>query len=124
MKKDSPLAQKAQINPNDLLPYPTLVAGRSIVRNELVNWFGDAFDRMNIIGSYNLIYNAAIMVEADLGYALCLEKLIPESEDSPLCFRLLDPVLETGVVIAWKKYQTFPPVVAKFIEELKNAFKA
>ena len=53
---------------------------------------------MNIIGSYNLIYNAAIMVEADLGYALCLEKIIPESEDSPLCFKLLDPVLETGVV--------------------------
>ena len=79
---------------------------------------------MNIIGSYNLIYNAAIMVEADLGYALCLEKLIPESEDSPLSFRLLDPVVQTGVVIARKKYQTFPPVVAKFIEELKNAFKA
>jgi len=124
MRKDSPLAQKEEINPDDLLPYPILVAGRSIVRNELVNWFGDAFDRMNIIGSYNLIYNAAIMVEADLGYALCLEKLIPDSEDGPFCFRLLDPVLETGVVIAWKKYQTFPPVVAKFIEELKNAFKA
>ncbi|WP_107994720.1 LysR family transcriptional regulator [Trichococcus paludicola] len=124
MRKDSPLAQNAEINPDDLLPYPILVAGRSIVRNELVNWFGDVFDRMNIIGSYNLIYNAALMVEADLGYALCLEKLIPDSEDGPLCFRLLDPVLETGVVIVWKKYQTFPPVVAKFIEELKNAFKA
>lgn len=124
MRKDSPLAQNAEINPDDLLPYPILVAGRSIVRNELANWFGDAYDRLNIIGSYNLIYNAAIMVEADLGYALCLEKLIPDSEDGPLCFRLLDPVLETGVVIAWKKYQTFPPVVAKFIEELKNAFKA
>lgn len=124
MKKDSPLAQKMEINPDDLLPYPILVAGRSIVRNELANWFGDAYDRLNIIGSYNLIYNAATMVEADLGYALCLEKLIPESEDSPLCFKLLDPVLETGFVIAWKKYQTFPPVVAKFVEELKNAFKA
>ena len=62
MRKDSPLAQKTEINPDDLLPYPILVAGRSIVRNELANWFGDAYDRMNIIGSYNLIYNAAIMV--------------------------------------------------------------
>ncbi|CZR06182.1 LysR family transcriptional regulator [Trichococcus collinsii] len=124
MRKDSPLAQKAEINPDDLLTYPILVAGRSIVRNELVNWFDDTYDSLNIIGSYNLIYNAAIMVEADLGYALCLEKLIPDSAASQLCFRLLNPVLETGVVIAWKKYQTFPAVVAKFIEELKNAFKA
>lgn len=50
MRKDSPLAQKRK-SIRMTLPYPILVAGRSIVRNELANWFGDAYDRMNIIGS-------------------------------------------------------------------------
>ncbi|PTQ82933.1 DNA-binding transcriptional LysR family regulator [Trichococcus patagoniensis] len=124
MRKDSPLAEKQSVAPMDLLPYPILTAGRALVQNELANWFGDTYDKLRIIGSYNLIYNAGIMVEADLGYAICLEKLVPASKETELCFRTLEPVLETGVVIAWKKYQPFPPAVAKFIEMLKHALKA
>jgi len=124
MRKDSPLAQKRSVAPEDLLPFPILIPGRALVQNELDNWFGDSYGALHIIGRYNLIYNAAIMVEAGIGVALCLEKLVPASEETELCFRPLAPALETGVVIAWKKYQVFPPAVAKFIELLKNALKA
>jgi len=124
MRKDSPLAQERSVAPGDLLTYPILIPGRALVQNELDNWFGDAYAALHIIGRYNLIYNAAILVEAGVGVALCLEKLVPASEETELCFRPLAPALETGVVIAWKKYQVFPPAVAKFIELLKNALKA
>lgn len=124
MRKDSPLAQERSVAPEDLLAYPILIPGRVLVQNELDNWFGDAYGAVHIIGRYNLIYNAAILVEAGVGVALCLEKLVPVSEETELCFRTLAPALETGVVIAWKKNQIFPPAVAEFIELLKNAFRA
>ena len=124
MRKDSPLAQERSVAPEDLLAYPILIPGRALVQNELDNWFGDAYGALHIIGRYNLIYNAAILVEAGVGVALCLEKLVPVREETELCFRTLAPALETGVVIAWKKNQIFPPAVAKFIELLKNAFRA
>ena len=116
--------RSAPLHPEDLFPYPILIPGRSLVQNELDNWFGDAYGALHIIGRYNLIYNAAILVEAGVGIALCLEKLVPVSEETELCFRPLAPALETGVLIAWKKNQIFPPAVAKFIELLKNAFRA
>lgn len=124
MKKDSPLAQKDTISPSDLEPYPIITAGRSIVRNELANWFGDIYEQLQIIATYNLIYNAAIMVEEGLGYAVCLEKLVSVSDERDICFKPFSPILETGVVIAWKKYQVFSPATAKFIEMLKYALRA
>ena len=62
MRKDSPLAQERSVAPEDLLAYPILIPGRALVQNELDNWFGDAYGAVHIIGRYNLIYNAAILV--------------------------------------------------------------
>lgn len=40
VRKDSELAQKEKICPNDLLEVPLLLVKRTLVQNELVNWFG------------------------------------------------------------------------------------
>ena len=61
------------------------------MRNELSGWYGSDFERLNIVMTYNLIYNAAIMVEEGLGYALCIDRLINTTGDSRLCFRPLEP---------------------------------
>ena len=108
MRKDSPLAQKRSVASEDLFPYPILIPGRALVQNELDNWFGDAYGALHIIGRYNLIYNAAILVEAGVGVALCLEKLVPVSEETELCFRPLAPALETGVRHRLEKESDFP----------------
>ena len=77
---------------------------------------------MNIVCTYNLIYNAAIMVEEGIGYAVTLDNLANTSANSALCFRPLSPKLESGLNMVWKKYQVFSPAARFFLQRLQEAF--
>ncbi len=120
MRKDSPLADKQSIQPSDLIDKPLLISRQTTVDNELTGWFGQDVKNLSITGTYNLLYNAALMVEEGLGYALCLDKLINTSGDSNLCFKPLNPDLHAGLNIIWKKHQVFSNAARKFLEQIRN----
>lgn len=71
-------------------------------------------EKLNIVASYNLLFNGSIMVEEGIGYALCFDKIINTGGDSELCFRPLLPKAETPLYVIWKKYQTFSKAAEKF----------
>ena len=120
MRKDSLLASKQGIHPDDLPGLPLLCSKQSMVKNEISGWLGDRNEILQNTTVYNLLYNASLMVEEGMGYALCLDKIIHTSGDSPLCFRPLDPKLEVGLAVAWKKYQVFSKAAEKFLVFLQQ----
>jgi DNA-binding transcriptional LysR family regulator len=117
VRTDSPLAERDVIRSEDLIGIPLLMVKRPYLRNEMANWFGESFDQMEIASTYNLIYNAAMMVKDHVGVALCIEL---ESQFDGLCFRPLSPNRETGNVIVWKEVQTLPAPTQAFIEYIKT----
>lgn len=119
MRKDSPLAEKSFIEPADLMDKDLLISRQTAVSNELTGWLGRSIDDLRIIGTYNLLYNASRMVEEQIGYALCIDKLINTSGNSNLCFKPLQPTLEANLNIIWKKHQVFSNVANKFLDQLK-----
>lgn len=119
MRKDSPLAAKDKIFPEDLWSMPIIRSRQSVGKNKISEWFKKDDKELNIVATYNLLYNASIMVEEGLGYAVGLEKLINTASDSNLCFRPLCPELKSYLNIAWKKYQVFPKCAQLFLEKLK-----
>lgn len=126
MRKDSPLAAKKVITLKDLLNVP-IIASRQMSKkyskeSGFLDWFGKEFNNLNIAATYNLLYNAAIMVDAGIGYAVSLDKLANTSEQSSLCFRPLSPKLESGLDIVWKKNQVFSPAAQLFLTKLKEKF--
>lgn len=120
MRKDSELAKKDVIRPEDLQNKPIIISNQDLVKNEISGWIGGNQRKLNIIATYNLIYNAALMVEENIGYALGLDNLINTTGDSPLCFRPLEPVLEVGLALVWKKYHVFSRAAEYFLEELRK----
>jgi len=44
--------------------------------------------------TYNLLFNASLLVEEGLGYAICFDRIINTSGDSRLTFRPLSPSIE------------------------------
>lgn len=126
MRKDSPLAAKACICKEDLRTVPLLCSRQAVLSqrhgNAFAAWFGADFDKLNIVSTYNLIYNAAVMVEEGVGYAVTLDNLANTSAASDLCFRPLSPRLESGLNVVWKKYQVFSPAAEIFLDRLKAAF--
>lgn len=121
VREDSELAEKEYIRPEDLLEVPLLMVGRPLVQNELAGWFGDFYEQLHIVGTYNLINNAAVMVEKELGCALCFHIGV---NYNGLRFIPLLPAVETGAVIVWKKNQINSKAVYELIDYLKKCQKS
>ncbi len=120
MKKDSPLAALDRIHPENLTDIPLLCSRQALDSNELSGWMGESFEKQHIVATYNLIYNAALMVEEGIGYALCLDKLVNTTDVTSLCFKPFEPRLESSLNIIWKKYQVFSKASEKFLRELQE----
>lgn len=120
MRKDSPLASHNTISPKDLLDLPIISSRQTLVRNEISGWIGKDFEKMNIVATYNLVYNAALLVEEGLGYALCLDKLVNTIGNNNLCFKPLHPKLEASLDVVWKKYQIFSSAAEEFLKRIQN----
>ena len=124
MRKDSPLASQNTIQPEDLWNIPLICSRQTQVSEEISEWIQMDFEKLNVVATYNLVYNASLMVAEGLGYALCLDKLVNTTENTNLCFIPLKPRLEARLDIVWKKYQVFSRAAGKFLESIQDDFSS
>lgn len=123
MRRDSPLAEKETILCRDLEGLPLICSRRSIQtmeKNTFIEWFDGKLEQMNIIATFSLVYNAALMVQQGLGYMITVDNLVNTAVNPDLCFRPLSPKLEAGLTIVWKKYQYFSSAADLFLERLRS----
>ena len=120
MRKDSPLAEKEEIAPKDLWDKPLIRSKHSLDKSIISDWFCKRTEELNIVATYNLLFNASLLVQEGVGYAIGLDKLINTSGNSDLCYRPLSPKLESHLDIAWKKYQVFPKCAEFFLDCLRK----
>lgn len=120
MRNDSPLAAKSVIEPKDIERIPIISPKRDGLQREFASWIKKDFENLNVTATYNLIYNAALLVKEGMGYAIALDKLVYTGSGSELCFRPFTPKMEVNLSIVWKKHQVFSKAAEKFIEKLSN----
>ena len=116
MPKNDPLAQNEILSVTALKDRPLILprAAKDLLSSDPL------FSDLHIIAIYNLIYNASLLVEDGVGYAIGFDGLINTTDDSKLAFRPFDkPYTQAGTII-WKKYEVFSPAVNLFIEFLKQ----
>lgn len=120
MRNDSSLASKKVISSEDILDKPLIISQQEDKGGKLTQWFKCQVSDLNITATYNLIYNASLLVDEGLGYAIGFDKIINTTGNSNLCFRPLFPKLEEEMSIIWKKYQVFSKPAEKFITVLQE----
>ncbi len=120
MRRDSPLAQKDYIEPQDLWDKPLILSRQAAKGSLLADWMQKDFSKLTIAATYNLLFNGSLMVDEGVGYAVCLDKIINTSGTN-LCFRPLKPRIEAEAYLVWKKYQIFPKAAGIFLERLQKA---
>lgn len=120
MRRDHPLAQKQAVLPGDLRGQPLLLSRQIRDGSPFLGWMGCTLSQLNVVSTHNLIYNASLMVEEGLGVAVTLEGLINTTGQSPLCCRPLSPRLEAKLFLAWKRWQSFSPAAARFLELVQS----
>ena len=119
LRRDSPLAAQRRIRPADLAGLPLLCSRQQLVGNELSGWLGGSATALSVVATYNLLYNASLMVAEGVGAALCLDGIVRLGDDSPLCFRPLEPALEAGTCLVWKKGRMFSRAAAALLEQVR-----
>lgn len=119
MRRDAPLAQKETVCPADLWDQPLIISHQRSDDRRLAQWMQRDLSELHIVATYNLVFNASLLVDEGLGYALCFDKLI-NTRGSSLCFRPFAPRLESTAYIIWKKYQVFSKAASAFLACLKQ----
>lgn len=120
MRKDDPLAVQEVIRPKDLFDKPLIVSRQLYKDNNISELFGCDDKQINIVGTYNLLFNGSLMVDEGIGYAICFDKIINVTGNSNLCFRPLSVEIRPKMSLAWKKHQVFTKLVEKILVEMQN----
>lgn len=120
MRRDSPLAEKEEITAADLVDKPLIISRQVFQNDDFREFFSCGRENLNIVATYNLLFNGSVMVSEGMGYAICFDKIINVSGDSELCFRPLSPKMEAGMSIVWKKYQVHSKVTERFLNKLRE----
>lgn len=118
MNKNSQLSNKETIKSEDLSNLPLLVSRQVYRANELSGWLNKDLSKLNIIGTYNLLYNASLMVKEDSVYAITIDKLL--KDDNKVVFKKFEPELTSNIYFAWKKYQVLSKAGQLFLDELSK----
>ena len=120
MRKDDSLASLQSITRDILKDLPLICSNQRLVKNELAGWLGGNDRKLNIISTYNLLYNASLIAQEGHSYVLCFDNIIYTGTDSLLCFKPLEPKLEAGINVVWRKYQLFSKSSEEFLKLLKE----
>lgn len=123
VSKKSPLAVKETITEEDLLSVPLIVSTRFSPDTLLSAVSPAVAEKLTIPATYNLIYNATLMVEQGMGAALAIEHLVHITPESPYAFIPLSPVTTMRTVFAWKKYQILTKAEEIFLNELSSVLE-
>ena len=119
MRRDDPLAEKDTVSPQDLWDKPLILSRQVDNKSGLYRWLGREPAQLRTVATYNLIYNASLMVGEGMGYAFTLDKLV-NTTGSELCFRPLEPKLELGMYLVWKRSRVFSKAAELFLERVKE----
>ncbi|MBP1040857.1 LysR family transcriptional regulator [Vagococcus sp. BWB3-3] len=120
---NSLLGKKESIMAADLIGLPLLCSSRQEVQKLLAEWSGMPFETLNVVGTFNLIFNVFALVENQVGAALTVEGATVNHRFPEVTFVPLAPEVKTKCVLVWKRrLQT--PVVKEVIARFKHAYQA
>lgn len=118
VRRDSPLATRASVSVATLRKQPVIAPQQGGSIDLLRDWLGSSEKQLNIVATYNLLYNASIMVNAGIGVALCLDGII-NTANTDLRFVPLTPRLEGHASLIWPKAGQLSPAARAFLDALQ-----
>lgn len=115
--KNHPLTKFDKVELVDILSYPLITSAQT--NNDLRELAG--LGDYHIVATYNLLYNASLLVKAGLGIAICLGDIINTSyTDSELKFIPFATQKHDSLQILWKKQSTQSPSTKLFLKLMQE----
>lgn len=122
VRRDDPLARLYGVSPSDISGRRVIVSRQNMAANGISGWMGPDFPEPDVVATYNLLFNASLLVSEGVGIALCLEGIVNTSGDSDLVFVPFEPELRVGMSLVWKKNSVQGRAQRLFLDGLREFF--
>lgn len=122
VRRDDPLARLHGVSPSDIFGRRVIVSRQNMAANGISGWMGPDFPEPDVVATYNLLFNASLLVSEGVGIALCLEGIVNTSGDSDLVFVPFEPELRVGMSLVWKKNSVQGRAQRLFLDGLREFF--
>ena len=119
MRKDDVLANKNTISISDITNKPLIVSAQESLENIAKNNYEFNELTKKAICTYNLLYNASLLVREKVGYCICIDNII-NTKGSDLIFKPLEPRIDVKLILVYKKYNIFSKAASIFLDLLKK----
>ena len=121
VRRDDPLASLEQVSTEQLVGQRLIVSNQS----EDAGTPPEGLERIlgavagQVVATYTLLYNASLLVEQDVGIALCLDGIVSTGEGTPFAFvpTTTQPTIETHLI--WKRFVPQSRACELFLRELR-----
>lgn len=112
------------VTKDDVRSLPLIFSRRtmqqSTANNSLAKWFGDDFTNLNIVATYNLMNNAALLAEEGVGHVVGWDNLAISVATGKLQFRPFSPILESRLAVVWRKNHELSQAATIFLDCIRN----
>jgi len=122
MADTDPLAAKEAVAPEDVRARPLFLAHQIDESNALAGWLGCPLEELDVVATFNLVTTTAMLVAKGMGCAFTFDGLVACGPDTGLAFRLLEPPVETGLIMVWRKQGRLTHAQRVFLERVQTDF--
>lgn len=120
MPADCELAQKDYVELQDLKDLPLILSRHQMGNGIFKDFYKNTGISLNIVATYNLMFNASLMVQEGMGYAIGFDNIIDTTGTRNLTCRPLHPYTTLKMHMIWKRYQVFTKASQLFLEKVQN----
>ncbi len=116
-------AELSGVSPADIAKMPLLLSSRTSNKAiDIASWSGGTVspENLSVVGRFDLLGNAAHLVRTGEACAMGIDHLL-QLDGSDLRFIPLDPPLEIGSFLVWKKYRLRSRACEEFLMRLSAA---
>ena len=120
---DGPWAHISAVTPGIMAKMPLLVSSRTSNRNvDIELWSNGELTRekLDIVGTFDLIGNAALLVKSGVACAFGIDHLF-HLENPDLTFIPMEPNIPIASFAVWKKYRLRSRACEEFLRRLRRA---
>lgn len=118
-RRDHPLGRQTTVDAADLRNAPLIISEQTKDQQQFAEKTGLDFNASRIVGTYNLLFNASLLVKEGLGHAVCLEHII-NTTGSELIFVPLLPNVTSNTFLIWKKEAVLSRPAKKLLEWIND----
>ena len=116
---DSDLKQQTSVTIDQLAATPVIIPQRTLIHDELNDWLHDATTKLTVIGTANLLTNAAYLAQTGVGNLICIEGA-PLPPQSGLTFIPFEPQRRLKHYLIWRKNASLSEPGQRLLNQLRG----